>query len=93
MGPLEEGGCPFTHFDDQSLTKLVKCVLPEDEESVEVIIHNRKNDPNGACKLLFKSMNRSLIPTKQELEHSEFQNPVQYYFLLKDAFKNNHTTL
>lgn len=85
---MEEGGCPFTHFDDNNLRRLLKSILPDDDENFEVMIHQRKTNPNISCKLLHETMYQKLNcePKKRK---TEFHNPVHYYLLLKDGFTDN----
>lgn len=85
MGPIEEGGCPFTHFDDENLGRILKVVLPNDKEDVEVLINQRKKDPNISCKLLFNKIYKNV--RHAEPKDCKIQNPVQFYLLLKKDIK------
>lgn len=84
VGPIEEGGCPFTHFDDENLKRLLNTVLPEDNGNTEVIIHQRKKDPNMSCQLLFETLYKTVNNSKSPCESKNFKNPCQYYLSLKD---------
>ncbi|KAJ8935195.1 hypothetical protein NQ314_012952, partial [Rhamnusium bicolor] len=57
----ENGGCPFTHFDDTNLRKVLKKLLPRREDDVEVMIYERKENPSESCKLFYENIFRRII--------------------------------
>lgn len=93
VGPIDEGGCPFTHFDDTNLRNLLTSVLPENNECIEVIIHQRTKNPKKSCKLLQETIVKNVIGTESNINDTEFENPVQYYYLLKDSLKKCDTLM
>ncbi|KAL3275039.1 hypothetical protein HHI36_019811 [Cryptolaemus montrouzieri] len=78
-----EGGCPFTHYDDDFLRSALKKNLPGFEDDIEVIIYERKENASFSCKLYRECTSRRL--KQNSLEDEAFSNPLQYYNQLKNT--------
>nr|XP_023030322.1 probable DNA primase large subunit [Leptinotarsa decemlineata] len=82
LGPVEEGGCPFRHFDDSNLRKVLKSLLPSNPDEVEVMIHKRNEEPSLSCKLFSDAVLRKITGKVVE-RNVTIESPVHYYFSMK----------
>ncbi|CAH1099079.1 unnamed protein product [Psylliodes chrysocephalus] len=82
LGPREDGGCPFKKFDDDNLRNTLKCILPTKPDEIEIMIYERQENPNLACRIFLETVYN--MKTNKILDHNViFSNPVDYYKQLK----------
>ncbi|KAG5866593.1 hypothetical protein JTB14_013112 [Gonioctena quinquepunctata] len=82
LGPTEEGGCPFKHFDDENLRSVLKNALPNNLDEVEVMMYERNENPGVSCKL-FRNIVFKTMTGKEVEKDVTVTNPVQYYLELR----------
>ncbi|KAJ8967785.1 hypothetical protein NQ317_005562 [Molorchus minor] len=87
----EDGGCPFKNFDDNSLRRALKKLLPNKDDEVEVMIYERKESPGESCKLFYNIILENFGNESVD-RVVNFQNPVEYYVSLKNTALSSNSS-
>ncbi|KAK4877379.1 hypothetical protein RN001_009885 [Aquatica leii] len=90
ISATQEGGCPFKHFDNENLKKLLVKTLNVDIEDINRLLLERSKSASSACNLFMQlsfknienvnSTNHSVL----DKDNSHFITPVQYFHVIKN---------
>lgn len=83
IGLTEEGGCPFSQFDDESLNEfLTKNMPPGDNVFSKIMQLRQEGYCSEACTLYMRA---NLRLYRNDECPINFESPVGYYFALKSC--------